>query len=58
MGETLPRHYLIAIVMFTFFILGGMAIINEFTSVDPDYGDADKLAQFNRTFNVLDDVNT
>lgn len=58
MAEMLPRHYLIGIVIFTFFMIGGMSILSQYIAVDPDYGDADKIEQFNRTFNVLDNVNT
>lgn len=53
MGEVLPRHYIIGILIFTLFIIGGVAMIGEFRKSDPSYvDDGNKFANFNKTFNV------
>lgn len=56
MAEILPRHYIFGIIAFTFIIVGGVSIFASLHSDDPTFGDSDKLTQFNRTFNVMDDV--
>jgi hypothetical protein len=56
MTEILPRHYIIGIIMFTFFIVGGIAIMTEFSQDDPTFLDNDKYSTFNSTFNKYDQV--
>jgi len=58
MAEILPRHYIIGIILFTLFIIGGIAMIGEFRTVDSSFVDNNKFASFNNTFNVYDDVTT
>jgi hypothetical protein len=48
--------YIISILIFTFIIMGGLSLISIFRAVDPGIVDDDKLAAFNDTFNVMDDV--
>lgn len=54
----LPRHYIIGIVMFSFMIVGGVSLLGMMREVDSGFGDADKLTQFNNTFNKLDTVSS
>lgn len=56
MGEVIIRHYIIGILLFTFMILGGIAMLGEFNKDDPTFVDADKYEQFNNTFNVYGDI--
>jgi len=60
MAEILPRHYIIGIIMFVFFILGVISLITEFDNADANFMDSnddDDFVKFNRTFNKLDDIN-
>lgn len=54
--RVLPSTYVFGIIIFTFFILGGMALISPLRAADPTFLDDDKYAQFNKTFNKVDDV--
>lgn len=56
MGNVLPSHYIIGIILFTLVMVGGVSILSEFNSVDSSNVDQDSIIQFNRTFNVMDDV--
>jgi hypothetical protein len=58
MAEILPRHYIIGIIMFTFFVVGGIALMTEFSQDDPTFLDNDKYSTFNTTFNKYDQVTT
>lgn len=53
-----PSTYIVGIILFTFFILGGVAMINEFQNKDSTFVDTTKYAQFNATFNRMNDVQT
>lgn len=57
-AEVLPRHYIIGIIIFTFFIVGGMAILTEFNNAKPTFIDDDKFTQFNSSFNKVNDLTT
>jgi len=56
MPEILPRHYLIGIILFTLFIVGGVSILAEFRNSDAGFGDSDRFNEFNQTFNKLTEV--
>jgi len=56
MAEILPRHYIIGIILFTLFIVGGIAMIGEFRNDDPTFVDNDKYTSFNNTFNVYNNI--
>lgn len=56
MAEILPRHYIIGIIMFTFFIVGGVSLLSIFNDSNPTFTSDDKFTEFNQSFNVLDDV--
>ena len=56
MAEMLPSNYIIGIVMFTLFIVGGVALLAEQSSVNPDMLTNDKFERFNKTFDVMGDV--
>ncbi len=48
--------YIIGIIIFTLFIMGGIAMIGEFGLVDPSFIADDRYTQFNDTFNKYTDV--
>lgn len=55
-----PKSYIIGIVMFVFFILGGVYILNEVRNEDTTFinsNELDDYNKFNQTFNKLDDIN-
>jgi len=56
MGEVLPRHYIIGIIMFVFVITAGLALLANFNDSDPTYIDDTKYTEFNSTFNKFDDI--
>lgn len=56
MGEILPRHYIFGIIMFTFFVVGGMSILGILNEAKPSLNVTDGYDQFNRSFNKLDDI--
>lgn len=43
--------------MFTFLIVGGLALLAEYNSYDETYIDQTKYAEFNSTFNTYNDIN-
>jgi len=51
-----PSTYIAAIVIFTFFIIGGVAIFSEMNSIDGDYINKSMLEEFNTTFEKYDKV--
>lgn len=58
MSDILPRHYIMGIIIFTFFIMGGVAMLSELTDAKDTYGDSEKYLEFNQTFNKIDNVTT
>lgn len=56
MADVLPRHYIIGIIIFTFFIVGGIAILTEFNNARPGFVDDEKFTQFNSSFNKMNDL--
>lgn len=58
MSTVLPRNYLYGIILFTLFVVGGSAMLAEFSKSDPTYLQDDKFTEFNKSFNVMEDVET
>ena len=58
MADILPRHYIIGIILFTFFIVGGMAMMNEFNKSDDTFTDDEKFTQFNKSFDKMAELTT
>lgn len=58
MAEAKPRTYIYGIIMMMFFIVGGIALLGEFQSANPNFDNMNRSAEFNRTFNKLSDVTT
>lgn len=56
MTEVLPRHYLIGILIFTLFIVGGVSIFSILEEGQTGFTDDDRYNRFNRSFNTLNDV--
>ena len=52
------RDYIIGIIIFTFFIVGGVSVIGMFKDKDASFGTEDKFQQFNSSFSKLDTVTT
>jgi len=60
MAEVLPRHYIIGIIMFVFFVMGTIGLINGFDNAEETFMDADDQEDyltFNDTFNKLGNIN-
>jgi hypothetical protein len=47
-----PSTYIMAIILFTFFILGGITIMGEFRKSDATFMADENTQAFNKTFNV------
>jgi len=58
MAEVLPRHYIMGIVLFTFFIVGGVSLLSMMNDTQSGFTDDPRFDAFNSTFNVMDDVTT
>lgn len=58
MAEVLPSNYIIGILIFTLFIVGGVSILGVMKSENPAFATSEKYSQFNESFNKLDDVTT
>lgn len=54
--RVLPSTYIFGIIIFTFFIIGGMSMIASFHDADPTILDNNKYTQFNQTFNKVNEV--
>jgi len=53
-----PRSYITGIIIAMFFVIGGVALINEMREDNSSFDAGDRTGEFNRTFNKLDDVST
>jgi len=53
-GETSPSTYIMAFIMFTFMVVGGLSYLHGFSSVDSSFTDNQQFANFNDTFNNFD----
>ena len=58
MGTLKPSTYILAIILFTFFIMGGVALIGEFRSADPTFMSDPQTVAFNSTFNRYSSLTT
>jgi len=58
MVDVKPSDYIMGIVMFVFMIVAGMAWFAEFNAEDSTMLDSDKYAEFEESFDVVDDVTT
>jgi hypothetical protein len=56
MAEFRPSAYLIGIVIFTFFIVGGISLMSILKESNPTYATDEKFSQFNQTFNVYQET--
>lgn len=56
--ETLPRHYITGIIIFTFFIVGGVSMISILGDSDATLTQDTKFQRFNQSFNVMGDVSS
>lgn len=56
MARVIPRQYIIGILIFSMFIVGGVSLMSNLFEKDPTFGDQDKFNQFNDTFNIMGDV--
>jgi len=53
-----PSTYIMAILVFILFIMGGMSMIMEFKQSNDNFADDDRLTEFNETFNVYEDTSS
>jgi len=53
-----PSTYIMAIILFTFFILGGISMMGELRASDATFMDDENTQAFNRTFNVYSSLTT
>ena len=58
MSDVLPRHYIIGIIMFTFFIVGGVSMLSMMSSDGAMFAGDAQLQQFNNTFNIQQDISS
>lgn len=47
-----PSTYIVGILIFTLFIVGGVSMMSIFRDSDPAFASDDKFTEFNDTFNV------
>jgi len=58
MGEILPRHYIIGVIMFTLLITAGIAMLTELNNSDQTFVDDDKFSSFKEHFNKTNEITT
>jgi len=56
MGEILLRHYVIALIVFTMMVTGGVTLILSFQDQDAEFIPGNETDYFNRTFNIYEDI--
>lgn len=56
MANILPRHYIIGIIIFTMFIVGGLSMVSIFNDSDNTFANDTTYNQFNSSFNVLNNI--
>jgi len=54
MADTNIRHYIFGIILFTFFIVGGVSVIVNLAVSNPSMVSDDRFVQFNNSFNKMD----
>lgn len=56
MVKILPSNYIIGIILFTIFIVGGVAMISIFNEKDSTFASDEKFTDFNKSFNKMNEV--
>ena len=56
-NEVIPRHYIFGVIAMMLFITGGVFIMSAFKDTNAAFDSENRLDEFNRTFNKLDDLN-
>lgn len=56
MAEILPRHYIIAVLIFAFAIVGGVTILSLLNDAGGGFSADPRYSQFNDSFNVMNNV--
>lgn len=56
MTETLPRHYIFGIIMFTFIIVGGVSLLTTLRESDSSFASDSRFGEFNKSFNKMEEV--
>ena len=56
MAEILIRHLLFGFIIFTFFIVGGMSMIGEMATKNPEFANDPSVHEFNVTLDKYDDL--
>jgi hypothetical protein len=56
MANTLARDVVISMIIFTFFIVGGISLMGSFFQDDSTFSNTDSYKSFNTTFNKMDSV--
>ena len=54
MAETTIRHYIFGIILFTFFIVGGVSVLYSLGASNPDMISDSRFVKFNESFNKMD----
>jgi len=52
------KGYIIAALVFGFFITAGVTYLAGFRNIDPTFGDSDRLQSFNNSFDILTETGT
>jgi hypothetical protein len=52
-----PSNYIIGVIVFTLFIVGGISMMSIFKDSDSSYANDEKFSEFNQTFNVYKETN-
>ena len=56
MADFSPSGYIVAIIIFTIIIVGGVSMIATFKDTDDSFVDEEKYSDFNKTFNKYQDI--
>lgn len=51
-----PSTYILAIIVFTLFVVGGVSMMSIFRESNPNFANDEKFAEFNQTFNVYQET--
>lgn len=58
MAETSIKTYIFGVIMTMFFIVGGISLFSMLKVENPNIDANDRVGEFNRTFNQLDEVSS
>jgi len=56
MADFTPSSYIVAIIIFTLIIIGGVSMIATFGDKDSSFIDEERYSDFNKTFNKYEDI--